>query len=516
MEKESDDMSEKKDENLIEDEPSRESIVELGRISENTQKNIEGDGKKVSSIQTIFSIWNTMIGSTTVSIPYNVYLAGIVPTIFIGLLYGFICYFTCSIYVKLSGNDEEFANIVFSYFHYAFGKKSGKIGKTIQLLFNLMINVGATFVYFLIINQNFYPCLCLFLKIFGCDLNSQDIAPHFNQFSIFYCSLLVCIVVFPLTILKEMGCLVKFNSLGIYFVSGLLLFVIYSGIASLTNTNFHFEYKENVDGSTDRYLYLFGPDITKIMGTLSLGLFCHSVILPVLKNNRKQENNQRDLFIGYTCVTFTYIIIGILGYIGFSGKDYKPEFEDNWFRFSAADNYLFLALRLLNVVQLTSIFPILFFVVRKQLFSIFFTSDAVSNKKYRIIFSVTLLILCILILYFFYNSLGTFISFLGASTALILVYTVPPLTNMIYYYIRHQTKGEVKQIVDQRNSELSEEEEKKPILPQELGDPVPLKSMKAFFFYFSMMAIIVLGIMTFVLQFVKVNFFNITIQGNNN
>ena len=43
MEKESDDMSEKKDENLIEDEPSRESIVELGRISENTQKNIEGD-----------------------------------------------------------------------------------------------------------------------------------------------------------------------------------------------------------------------------------------------------------------------------------------------------------------------------------------------------------------------------------------------------------------------------------------------------------------------------------------
>jgi hypothetical protein len=116
--------------------------------------------------------------------------------------------------------------------------------------------------------------------------------------------------------------LAKFNSYGIYFVSVLLIFVIYQGIATLATDKFHFEYKENIEGSKDRNLFLFGENIGILTGTLSLGLFCHSVILNLLKSNKIQENNQRDLFWGYFCVTMTYIIIGIMGYIGFSGSDF--------------------------------------------------------------------------------------------------------------------------------------------------------------------------------------------------
>jgi amino acid permease len=36
---------------------------------------------KVKSLVTILSVWNTMIGSSTVSIPYATKNAGIVPTI---------------------------------------------------------------------------------------------------------------------------------------------------------------------------------------------------------------------------------------------------------------------------------------------------------------------------------------------------------------------------------------------------------------------------------------------------
>ena len=48
-----------------------------------------------------------MIGSTLLSLPYNVYNAGIIPTIIIGLLYGFIWYFTCYIVVKLGAKEEK-------------------------------------------------------------------------------------------------------------------------------------------------------------------------------------------------------------------------------------------------------------------------------------------------------------------------------------------------------------------------------------------------------------------------
>ena len=319
-----------KKENLIEMNNDRESNVKLGRVTDNTLDKIkdkEPSSKKVNSIQTIFSIWNTMIGSTLVSIPYNVYCAGIIPTIVIGLLLGFICYFTCYIIVKLGGKEEEYANIVYNYFDYGFGKKYAKIGKMLQITFNLMINIGATMIYFIIINQNLFPCICFFLKkIFSIEIE-EDLTPSFSRFSLLYLALIVTIFVFPLTILKDMSRLVKFNSYGFFFVSILLIYVIYIGIDSLIKYNFRFEYKENKEGNYYRYLLLFGQNPGIIFGTLSLGLFSHSVILPLLKNNKIQENNQRDLFIGYVLVTYTYIIIGIMGYIGFTGINLKSHFK---------------------------------------------------------------------------------------------------------------------------------------------------------------------------------------------
>ena len=506
-------------EDLIDISNDRDSNVKLGRITDTSLDKIEEKkkkpkSKKVSSIQTIFSIWNTMIGSTIISLPYNVYCAGIIPTIVIGLLYGFICYFTCYIVVKLGGKEEEYAKVVYNYFDYGFGKRFAKIGKVLQITFNLMINIGATMIYFLIINQNLYPCICLLLRFFGIKLDEDDLTPYFDKFSIFYCALIVSIVVFPLTILKEMNRLVKFNSYGFFFVSSLLIFVIYNGIKSLIQDKFHFEYKENIKGINDRYLLLFGQNPGIIVGTLSLGLFSHSVILPLLKNNKKPENNQRDLFIGYVLVTFTYIIIGIMGYIGFSGSEFDTDFKENWFRFFKSDNYFILVLRILNIIQLISIFPILFFVVRTQLFSTFF-EKYLKSTFHIVIFSIFLFIICLVVLIFCNDILAYFIGYIGAATSLVLVYSISPITDMIYYYIRHQTKDEVLKIIEKKSKEdpnTNEEERIKRIFPDNLKEPVPLKPVKAFFFYLSMMLIIMIGITNLILQFVKVNFFKVKIE----
>jgi hypothetical protein len=285
--------------------------------------------------------------------------------------------------------------------------------------------------------------------------------------------------------------------------------VIYRGIATMATDSFKFEYKENKKGNEERYLYLFGENPGILTGTLSLGLFCHSVILPLMKNNRNPENNQRDLFWGYFCVTMTYIIIGIMGYVGFSGSDFSSDFKDNWFLFYKSDNYFILVLRILNVIQLISIFPILFFSVRKQLFMTFFESH-LNNFISIIIFSIILLVLCLIVLYFCYNILGKLISIIGASTALILIYTISPLTNMVYYYIRHQTKNEI----DRKLAMMDSEDKRDDIFPDNIKNPVPLKPVKALFFYLSMMIIIVVGIITFVLQFLPINFFKIKIEKN--
>ena len=500
------------DDKLLKDDDSdKDSDMIMGRVTENTLEKIENitkepkpDSKKISSFQIVFSIWNTMIGSSIVSIPFNVYNTGIIPTIFIGLLYGYICYLTCSVVVRLGGKENDFAVVVYNYFYYGFGKRAAKVGKYVQIIFNLMINIGATFIYFLIINQNLFPCICLFLRVFKFDIDPDDLAPHFDKFSLFYCALIVSLLIFPLTILREMHFLAKFNSLGIYFVSVLLIFVIYRGIATMATDSFKFEYKENKKGNEERYLYLFGENPGILTGTLSLGLFCHSVILPLMKNNRNPENNQRDLFLGYVCVSLTYIIIGIFGYIGFSGSEFEPDFKDNWFRFFESDNYLILVLRILNVIQLSSIFPILFYAVRNQLFSNFFKSYHKSKSCVPlIVFSISLLSLCIIVLYFCYDLLGTLIAYIGAATALVLIYTIPSIINMINYYIKHQPNEEIERI---------KKEKEELMIDIDTDEIIPLKPWKAFIFYMCMVFIILIGIINLMLQINPINFFRIKIK----
>lgn len=129
--------------------------------------------------------------------------------------------------------------------------------------------------------------------------------------------------------MKKINFLIKINSYGIYFMLILLVFIIYTGFSSIYNTTYDFNYLKNSDDPTQpRHLYLFGENPSLLAGSLTMGFFSHSFVLPIIKNNANQKNNKRDLFYGYCLVTLTYIIIGILGYIGFSGKKFSPNFYD--------------------------------------------------------------------------------------------------------------------------------------------------------------------------------------------
>lgn len=97
-----------------------------------------------------------MIGSSIVSIPANTKDAGIIPTIskkfkinnlVLCLIFCFICYYTCQVVVKTGGRDNDYSDTVEKYF----GEEYGKVGKVIQITFSVLINIGALFIYFLII-----------------------------------------------------------------------------------------------------------------------------------------------------------------------------------------------------------------------------------------------------------------------------------------------------------------------------------------------------------------------------
>ena len=465
--------------------------------------------QKVKSYITILSIWNMMMGSGIITLPYSVYQAGIIPTLIICILYGFVCFYTCRVVVKTGGKDEDYSDTVYRYFR-VFGEMSGNTGKYMQIIFNLSINIGASFVYFLIINQNLYPCLVELLKAFGIkDLDPKELTPDFSHFSIIYCGIIIIIIVFPLLLLKDLSILIKINSYGIYIILTILSFIIFRGIYGISTTDFKFDYFKNEDDSKTRYLYLFGENPCLLMGTCSLGFFAHSIIMPIMKNNEKQENNTRDLAFGYLLVVLTYIILGISGYFGFSAKDMPGNFEDNWFRMFDSNLVYIIALRIINVIQILSVFPVLVYIVRIQFFGIFFNISW-PGYKYLLIYINIYLGMCFFILYFFYNKLGKFVGYLGAITALFLIFIIPSVVNMIYYKRKHPFNLEElqKQLNDAEKDDKEFNYDK-----DYFGISKKKKNnFKEILFYISQILIICMGLMTVFVQIKPINIFNIHLK----
>lgn len=171
--------------------------------------------------------------------------------------------------------------------------------------------------------------MAYFINLAGGNIDYQEgSTPRFDTFSIIYCSFIIAALLFPLAIKKDVSFLIKVNSFGVYFAMIMIFAMLFIGIKSLFENSYDFEARENISGDNTKHILLFGPSPFKLAGSITLGYCSHTFVFSILKNNRVQEKNTRDLFYGYLLVGMTYLLCGILGYIGFSGKSFDPEFKD--------------------------------------------------------------------------------------------------------------------------------------------------------------------------------------------
>jgi hypothetical protein len=193
-------------------------------------------------------------------------------------------------------------------------------------------------------------------------------------------------------------------------------------------------------------------------------------------------------------------------------------------------------LRFMSVIQLCSIFPILFYVVRIQFFGTFY-KDNYPSRLHVIIFGVVLLLISWVVLYFCYDILGKMISIIGALTGLFLIFIIPLIVNIIYYNERHpylkKNRADTEHLIDgeesgsdesrtsfqnnsnTNNSQKNTKDSTGKITLAQMGiQPTtkPDSPKKNFFFYCSQYALMAFGVFVLIIQFVPINFFNITIQ----
>ncbi|XP_074545776.1 neutral amino acid transporter 9 isoform X1 [Halichoeres trimaculatus] len=416
---------------------------------------------KNPSIITIFAIWNTMMGTSILSIPWGIKQAGFTLGILILILIGLLMLYCCYVVLKspkaipyVDTSEWEFPDVCRYYF--------GKFGQWSSLVFSMVSLIGAMVVYWVLMSNflfntgqfiyNYAHHVNVSDSEFGTNGSDRVVCPYPNMdpggnltlstlflgggnetasdsFERWWSKtntipLYLIILLLPLLCFRSAAFFARFTFLGTISVIYLITLVTIKAV----RLGFHLEF--HWFDSTQFYVPEFRVFAPQLTGVLTLAFFIHNCIITLMKNNRNQENNVRDLSVAYLLVGVTYLYVGVLIFAAFPSpplsKDcIEPNFLDN---FPSSDVMVFVA-RAFLLFQMITVYPLLGYLVRVQMMGQIF------GNHYPSFFHVLALNILIVgsgvLMAKFYPNIGSIIRFSGATCGLALVFVFPALVHMI-------------------------------------------------------------------------------------
>uniref|UniRef100_A0A914URW5 Amino acid transporter transmembrane domain-containing protein n=1 Tax=Plectus sambesii TaxID=2011161 RepID=A0A914URW5_9BILA len=291
-----------------------------------------GDGSsKQGSLVTIFSIWNAMVGSALLSMPWALNQAGFF--LGVGLFCGMplIAFYTAYLIIKipqglnLSG-DAEFPDIC----RYFWGRRMERFATS----FSLVALFGGVIVYWILMSNFLFGTGTVIhdsiSPMFGdkqeeyvfnntceviCVDDADAVEPSTSKDAIFHkfwqlktVPVYLAVIVLPLLMFKDATFFQKFNGAGTISVIYIIVFVLVKAFNCGIHMNFTNDRAVEYAKPADNHFW-------SLTGTLSLSLFLHNAILSIMRHQRNPENNVRDLSWAFVLTSLTYFIVGVVFYI---------------------------------------------------------------------------------------------------------------------------------------------------------------------------------------------------------
>lgn len=211
----------------------------------------------------------------------------------------------------------------------------GRPGWLLGIWCPVAIIYGGLFIYMQYLSQMLYP-LVLAIQAWSTGQADIDIdtGVNFHAWSSTYASVIVFFMLQIILLKRDMSSIMRIVSFGGFFIIVIMGLIIGIGIKSLIDTKFIFTSDPAMSkvfvGDT-RYIMLFNTNYGPLAGVYCCGYFLHVSALPMLKKNRVQANNERDINVGYSLVCLSYLAAGIIGYFGFAGQSFADK-QNEYFK----------------------------------------------------------------------------------------------------------------------------------------------------------------------------------------
>jgi len=343
------------------------SILPMLRMSE-SHPTQEG-GHKVSSIGIIFTLWNTMMGSTLLVMPYTFQQAGWLLALVLSMLCAVIAQFTCGLILTyaegmMADPSAEFADLARLHF--------GQLGRLLAFLTGNVVVMGAA------VAMHGYSANVLEQLVEKSPAHGGFcFKEHETSGGISPCSLnsvlyptLVLVVVLPLANLPSIRLLAKLNTIGVFCFMIILGFAYTSAIVAGVDVK-AFETKRMIRPQ----------DSGIVFGIFSLSFFIHNAVMTIMRGAAKPSNNKRDLGLAFLLTWFCYASMGISANLcpphlageqdaGLEALAHAKNGMLSLQQPPAMAPVLILA-RIAVLMQSLTVYPVLLFIVRSQLFTAF-------------------------------------------------------------------------------------------------------------------------------------------------
>lgn len=418
------------------------------------------DGEQ-SSFVTIFAIWNTMMGTSLLSMPWAISQAGFAGGIMLVLCIGLLCLYTAYRVLSspsltgLKGEPLEFSDVCHHFL--------GAWGERLAIVFSMMPLLGATVVFWVLMST-FLSNTSVFVYdhitgIIGPDDKSASLLcaqgsgePHAFGLSLFsnasnttndpvldalrskYTMPIVLVfLLFPVINLKSPSFFFKFTSLGTISVFYLLVYIFVKAGFWGVNINF-------IDKTNLFYTPLFRATFPALTGVLCLSFFIHNCIISMMRNQRRPENNKRDLSIAFGLVITTYLLVAVPFYISFPLA--KSCIEDNLLNNFANHDVMAFVTRIFLLVQYITLFPMITYLLRVQFMHWVYRAVYPGLKQVAAVNAVVVA-MCVLFAIFL-PQIGTILRYCGALSGLVYIFSLPCIIYMVALRRRYKlTTGTV-------------------------------------------------------------------------
>lgn len=424
----------------------------------------EGDDGRQSSIVTVFAIWNMMMGTSLLSLPWAYHHAGLIGGIIVIIAMTSLCFYTANLVLTV----PKLVNVQVNEFTDLVSLLLGRVAHKVAQVSSLSIITGGCIVYWILMTNFLRHTISFVYQVqwenatIGMNASSVVCRTALNladpevpledqsrQSTVaFFAALdyavpaILVLILGPIMCLRSVSIFLRFNIVGTLSVFFLL------GFAFFKAANWGFVHLNWEDPDSPHYVHLFRWNFPIYTGVLSLALFIHNCLTTLLRTQKEPANNGRDLAIAYTLVGVTYLLISTAIYISFPlDKDcLLDNFLDN---LESNDLYAFIT-RLFLLLQVVTLFPLLVYMLRVQVLSLFAPietpqqqqqlnsqADSLEHRSQlhrepsfgllRIVLLNCLLLVCCILFATYYPQIGSVIRYCGSFSGLILVFSLPPV-----------------------------------------------------------------------------------------